>query len=495
MNVTSLFDNHLNVVLPELFMLLAISTILLVGVHYSTSEEHGYPVLVNNVCWLSIFSAFWGAMLVLNSQWEGLAFNSSLNIDGFTQSVKVVLLLAVCFCLLVSLDYIKKEQIHTFEYSLLILFSVVGSMILVSSNDLITMYLAIEMSSLCLYVLAAFKRKSPFSTEAGLKYFILGAFASGLLLFGSSLVYGFTGTTNFEEMARLFAGITSNEIPTGVIVGAFFIGSALLFKAAAAPFHVWTPDVYEGAPTSVSAFFAVVPKIAVLGLFLKLFMFSFFDLIDSWQQVIVISSILSMAIAAFTALTQRKIKRFLAYSSIGHVGYLLIGLAAGTVEGVQGLFIYTLIYIITSLNAWTFVLSTSYANRPGRALYFTDLTQLSKMNPLLAVSFTAVLFSMAGIPPLAGFCAKMYVFVSAIESSLYLLAFLGVMTSVIGAFYYLRFIKIMYFETQKGWSFFAPVSREQSVVLGATTLFIVIFFADPSFILTLSHKMALLICL
>jgi NADH-quinone oxidoreductase subunit N len=495
MNVTNLFNNHINAVLPELFMLLSVSTILLVAVHYSTSEEHNYPVLVSNVSWLSILACFMGALLVMNNPWEGVVFNSSLSIDSFTQTVKVVLLLSTAFCLLVSLDYLKKEKIHTFEYSLLILFAVVGSMILVSANDLISMYLAIEMSSLSLYVLAAFKRKSPFATEAGLKYFILGAFASGLLLFGSSIVYGFTGTTNFEEIARLFVGIDFSMVPTGVIVGSFFIAAALLFKAAAAPFHVWAPDVYEGAPTSVSTFFAVVPKIAILGLLIKIFMFSFYDLIDSWQQIIIVSSGLSMVVAAFTALTQRKIKRFLAYSSVGHVGYLLIGLASGTVEGVQGLFIYTLIYIVTSLNAWTFVLSTTYADREGRALYFTDLTQLSRINPLLAVSFTAILFSMAGIPPLAGFCAKMYVFVSAMEASLFLLAFLGVMTSVVGAFYYLRFIKIMYFETPKGWSFFRSVSREQSIVLGASTLIIVFFFLDPSFLLSLTHKMALILVL
>ena len=341
------------------------------------------------------------------------------------------------------------------------LFSIVGSMVVVSSYDLLTMYLGIEMSSLCLYALAAFTRRSAFSTEAGLKYFILGAFASGILLFGISLVLGLTGTTNYEDLAKLLVGSYQSDVmvPNGLTIGVIFIGCALLFKATAVPFHMWAPDVYEGAPTIVSTFFAVVPKIAVLGLFVRLFMYSFHDLMDSWQQVILISAALSMVVAAFTALTQRKIKRFLAYSSVGHVGYLLIGLSTGTVEGIQGLLIYTLIYVFMTLNAWTFLLSAKFNHKEGRAIYFTDLIGLAKINPLLAITFTCTLFSMAGVPPLAGFTAKMYVFFSAMEGSMYFLAILGVLTSVVGAFYYLRFIKIMYFEKMSTWTSFESHSR------------------------------------
>ena len=274
-----------------------------------------------------------------------------------------------------------------------------------------------------------------------------------------------------------------------------FVIVALLFKATAAPFHMWAPDVYEGSPTIVSTFFAVVPKIAILGLFTRLLMYSFHDLMDSWQIVILLSAILSMVVAAFTALTQRKIKRFLAYSSIGHVGYLLIGLGTGTIEGIQGLFVYTLIYVVMTLNAWTFVLSTEFRHKKGRAVYFTDLIGLGKMNPLLAITFTCTLLSMAGIPPLAGFCAKMYVFFSAMEGGMYLVAFIGVMCSVVGAFYYLRFIKIMYFEKLTNWVSFNQISREASIILGISFLFIIGLFLNPTLLLTFTHKLALLLVL
>jgi len=370
-------------------------------------------------------------------------------------------------------------------------------MVIVSSYDPLTLYLGIEMSSLCLYALAAFTRRSAFSTEAGLKYFILGAFASGILLFGISLIYGLTGTTNFEDLAKILLGAYESDLvmPKALIVGIIFVAAALLFKSTAAPFHMWAPDVYEGAPTIISAFFAVVPKVAILGLFVKLFMYSFHDLMDAWQQVILISAVLSMVVAAFTALTQRKIKRFLAYSSVGHVGYLLIGLGTGTMEGIQGLLLYTLVYIVMTLNAWTFVLSTELVGKEGRATFFTDLVGLSRMNPLLAITFTCTLLSMAGVPPLAGFLSKMYVFFSAMQGGLYLVAFIGVMCSVVGAFYYLRFIKIMYFEKPVNFPSFLSMSREQSIILGMSLIFIVALFMNPSPLLVMTHKMALQIIL
>ena len=258
---------------------------------------------------------------------------------------------------------------------------------------------------------------------------------------------------------------------------------------------MWAPDVYEGAPTIVSTFFAVVPKIAILGLFVRLFMYSFHDLINAWQQIILISAVLSMVVAAFTALTQRKIKRFLAYSSIGHVGYLLIGLGTGTIEGVQGLLLYTLIYVVMTLNAWTFVLSSEFGSKEGRAVYFTDLIGLGKINPLLAITFTCTLLSMAGVPPLAGFLSKMYVFFSAMEGGMYLVAFIGVLCSVVGAFYYLRFIKIMYFEKAGTLTSFKAMTREQSIILGMSFLFIVLLFLNPTPLLVMTHKMALTLVL
>ena len=399
-------------VFPELFLFLAISVLLLVGSSYSTSKNHGYPMLVKPVAWLTMFALFLAFLLVINNPYSyNVIFSGALIIDNFSNFVKGVLLLSSIACLAVSLDYIKNERIHAFEYSILILFAVVGMLLLVSSYDLITLYLAIEMVSLSSYVLATFKRQSAFSTEAGLKYFILGAFSSGLLLFGSSMVYGLTGTTNFGNISA-FLTLSPEEISLvsiGLVIGVLFIGMALLFKATAAPFHMWAPDVYEGAPTIVSTFFAVVPKIAILGLFLRLFMFGFYGLAIFWQQLLIICSLTSMILAALIALKQRKLKRFFAYSSVGHVGYLLIGFSTGTIEGIYAMMVYTVIYIIMTLNAWTFILSTELETK-GRSTYFTDLGYLSRINPLLAITFTMSLLSMAGVPPLAGFCAKMYVF-------------------------------------------------------------------------------------
>jgi NADH-quinone oxidoreductase subunit N len=491
-----MFENDLAIILPELFLLLGVSTLLLVGVEHSVSKIQGYPIVIKSITWMSALTCLLGLFLVINNPFQNiLLLNNMLVHDPFTNLVKGILLLTTSACLLVSFEYIKVEKLHTFEFSLLIIFSIVGSMVVVSSYDLLTLYLGIEMSSLCLYALAAFTRRSAFSTEAGLKYFILGAFASGILLFGISLIYGLTGTTNFEDLAKILVGAYESDliIANGFILGISFVGAALLFKSTAAPFHMWAPDVYEGAPTIISTFFAVVPKMAILGLFVRLFMYSFHDLANFWQQIILISSLLSIIIAAFTALTQHKIKRFLAYSSIGHVGYLLIGLGTVTVEGVQGLLLYTLIYVGMTLNVWTFVLASEYLMRKGRAVYFTDLIGIGKSNPVLAITFTCTLLSMAGVPPLAGFISKMYIFFSAMQGGVFLVALIGVLTSVVGAFYYLRFIKIIYFEKIRTFTTFKVMTREQSLILGVSFLFIVLFFIDPTPFLTLTHKMSLLI--
>ena len=480
-------------VFPELFLFVVISTLLLVGSSYSTSVSNGYPIMVKPIAWLSLYSLFLTLLLNLNNPVNSeLLFSGSLLLDDVTSFVKTVILISSAACLAVSLDYLKKERVHAFEFSVLILFTIVGTMLLISSYDLISFYLSIEMISLSSYVLASFKRQSAFSTESGLKYFLLGAFSSGLLLFGTALIYGITGSTNFGQIALFVAGLSELSLASssGLITGVVFIGVALMFKITAAPFHMWAPDVYEGAPTIVSTFFAVVPKIAILGFLLRFLVTSFYDLADFWQQLIVFSSLSSMVIASLVALRQRKLKRFFAYSSVGHVGYLLIGCSTGTVEGITSMLIYTVIYIVMTLNAWTLILSLELESH-GRGTYFTDLGYLSRINPLLAITFTMTLLSMAGVPPLAGFCAKMYVFFAAMEGSMYLLALIGVLTSVIGAFYYIRFIKIMYFEKLVSWSFFDQISREKSIILGATTLFILTFFLYPSTLMITAHQLAL----
>ncbi|CAM6002309.1 unnamed protein product [Sphagnum balticum] len=380
------------------------------------------------------------------------------------------------------------ESMHTsamtaFESIILILMSTCSMLFMISAFDLITMYLAIELQSLCFYVLAASKRNSEFSTEAGLKYFILGAFSSGILLFGCSLIYGFTGVTNLEELAKIFTTPSSNlgsKVPLAV---------GFLFKITAVPFHMWAPDVYEGSPTNITAFFSVAPKIAILANMLRVFMYSFYD--PMWQQLFVFCSVASMILGAFAALSQNKIKRLLAFSSIGHIGYLLIGFSCGTIEGIQSLLIGLFIYVFMTMNIFTVIL----ALRQNRFKYISDLGALAKTNPILAITISITMFSFAGIPPLAGFCSKFYLFFAALGCGAYLLALIGIITSVISCFYYIRLVKIMYFDTPMQTYLWVPMDREKSIILGITIFFITFFFLYPSPLFLVTHKMALSLCL
>jgi proton-translocating NADH-quinone oxidoreductase chain N len=497
MSFTQIFSNHFVAVVPELFLALAISVVLVYSVAYSTSVNFGLPVIVHITGWVSIYILFLTILLILNEPTGPLSlFYNSLIQDYFTCITKVALLSATILCILVSFGYIREEKINAFEYSILTLLAVLGMLLLISSYNLISMYLAIELQSLCLYVLAAFKKRSAFSTEAGLKYFILGALSSGILLFGSSLIYGFTGTTSFEEISKICTGLAEldNVRYNGLLIGMCFVAAGTLFKIAAVPFHMWSPDVYEGAPTVVSTFFAVVPKIALLALFLRLFLFSFYDLVNAWQYIILLCSFGSMLIGAFGALQQRKIKRLLAYSSIGHVGYLLVGVSTGTTEGIQGLLVYILLYMVMSLCIWTSLLSLSFRTKEGRVKYLTDFVGLSKVNPLLAITIALTMFSMAGVPPLAGFFSKLYVFFAAIDASLYLIVTVGVLTSCIGAYYYLRLVKVMFFEKTNIWTLYKPIDREKSLVLGVTFFCILFFFLYPNPLLITTHNMALVLC-
>jgi len=367
---------------------------------------------------------------------------------------------------------------------------------MISSYDFISMYLTIEMQSLCFYVLACSKRNSEFSTEAGLKYFILGAFSSGILLFGASLIYGFSGITNFEELTKLSY---SEHMGTGVLIGMLFIAVGFLFKLTAAPFHMWAPDVYEGAPTAVTAFFAVAPKIALFALFSRLFLYtgpfgSLGTIFFAWEKILVFCCIASMLVGAFSALSQQKIKRLLAYSSIGHVGYMIIGLICASREGIESMLVYLIIYIIMTLNVFAIVLSlrSRASGESSQVRYISDLSMLSRTHPVLAITLTLTLFSMAGVPPLAGFCGKFYVFFSALSSSMYLLAFVGIFTSVISCFYYIRLIKIMYFEKLPASVIsFQPIDQGKAFVLAITLFFLVFFIFYPSPIFLLAQKVAL----
>jgi proton-translocating NADH-quinone oxidoreductase chain N len=430
-----------------------------------------------------------------------LCYNT-LIIDHFTTCCKIGLLLSTGCTLVMSLQYFQQETVNTFESIVLILLSTCSMLFMISAYDLIAIYLAIELQSLCFYVIAASKRTSEFSTEAGLKYFLLGAFSSGILLFGCSMIYGFTGVTNLEELAKLFTGfglytslegsLTLASVGTqssGVFMGILFVAVGFLFKITAVPFHMWAPDVYEGSPTYVTAFFSIAPKIAILANMLRVFVYSFYD--PTWQQLFVFCSIASMVLGAIAGLAQNKVKRLLAYSSIGHVGYLLIGLSCGTIEGIQSLLIGLCIYVLMTINVFAIVL----ALRQNRCKYISDLSALAKTNPILAITLSVTMFSYAGIPPLAGFCSKFYLFFAALGCGAYLLALIGVVTSVISCFYYIRFVKVMYFDTPNTWILYKPMDREKSLLLAITLFIITFFFLYPSPLFLVTHQMALSLCL
>jgi NADH-quinone oxidoreductase subunit N len=388
------------------------------------------------------------ALLVLSlPEGRAVTFNGSFVVDGFARFMKILTLIGAGAAIAMSTDYMRREGIARFEYPILIVLATLGMMMMISANDLIALYMGLELQSLALYVIAAFDRDNARSSEAGLKYFVLGALSSGMLLYGSSLVYGFTGTVSFEGIAAALSAGGAKGIGIGFIFGLVFVAAGLAFKISAVPFHMWTPDVYEGSPTPVTAFFAAAPKMAAMALIIRVFIGAFPGAIGDWRQIIIFMAIASMALGAFAAIGQGNIKRLLAYSSIANMGYALVGLAAGTLDGVQGVMIYMAIYLATTLGAFACVLMM---RREGKLVEgINDLAGLSRTNPWMAFALAMFMFSLAGIPPLAGFWAKWYVFLAAVNAKLYWLAVIGVLISVIGAYYYLRLVKIMYFDEAK----------------------------------------------
>ena len=452
-------------ILPELFLSLAIMSLLMVGAFIKKSFK-----LVNL---LTIFSLIFAIILLLNQPSEIIKiFNESYIIDRLSIFMKVLTLLFCLFVLLSSKDYVKSISIDKIEYPIIILASTLGMILMISSYDLIVFYLGLELQSLGLYILSSFRRDDEKSTEAGLKYFVLSALASGLLLYGCSLIYGFTGSTNFEVISANLDG--SN---TGAVFGIVFIIVGLAFKVSAVPFHMWTPDVYEGSPTSVTSFFALVPKIAALSVFIRFMYVPFINVINQWQIIIVFLSIASMILGAVAAIGQNNIKRLMAYSSIGHMGYALAGLAAGTNAGIQSTIIYLTIYLVMNLGAFGCIFMMKREN----VFYenINELSGLSKNHPVLSLSFLIILFSLAGIPPLAGFFAKFYVFMSVIEVKMYALAVIGLVTTVVSAFYYLRIIKVIYFDKPKK-PFEKCYDWGLKISLILSSILILIYFVHPS---------------
>ncbi len=454
--------------LPEILLAAAAMALLVLGAF----RGEGSTRLVS---WLAILALIAVLGVALGGGPERrVGFYGMFVTDAFALFMKSLVLTGSAVTILIGMRYNEQQGIARFEFPVLVMLATTGMMVMISANDLITLYVGLELQNLALYVVASFDRDSPRSSEAGLKYFVLGGLSSGMLLYGLSLVYGFAGTTAFADLARVLAG--GAPVSPGLIVGLVFIIAGLAFKTSAVPFHMWTPDVYEGAPTPVSMFFAVAPKMAALALFIRLMIAPFGPLVGEWRQVIVFLSIASMVLGSFAAIAQPNIKRLMAYSSIGHVGYALIGLAAGTAAGIRGVLVYLAIYLFMNVGTWAVILCM---RRQGRMLdQIGDLAGLSRTQPGLALALAIFMFSLAGIPPAAGFFAKLYIFLAAIDAKLTGLAVIGVVTSVVGAFYYLRVVKVMYFDEPVA-SFDSPISGELKGVLLVTALVTLFFFLLP----------------
>jgi NADH-quinone oxidoreductase subunit N len=418
--------------------------------------------------------AFVLAALLVMSTVSGVGYRGQFTSDAFSSFVKLLVLVASALSVVMSLDYNEHENLRRFEFPVLVLYATVGMMLMASATNLMTLYLGVELMSLSIYVLAAFARDELRSSEAGLKYFILGSLASGLLLYGISLVYGFSGSMSFDKLSAALADPAQSS--TGLVVGIVFIVAGMAFKISAVPFHMWTPDVYEGAPTPVTALMGTAPKVAAMALLVRAMVSPFGHMLMQWQQLIVLVSIASMLLGALAAIGQHNIKRLMAYSSIGHVGYMLIGLAAGTPAGVRGVLIYLITYVF--MNAGTFACIIAMRRR-GRMLEgISDLSGLARTDPALALALAIFMFSMAGIPPLAGFWGKYFIFTAAVQSGMWTLAVIGVLTSVIGAFYYIRIVKVMYFDAPVEAFDARPASL--SFVAAGSGLFTVFFFVIPA---------------
>src|ERR1700744_2971299 len=452
--------------LPELVLALGAMLLLMIGAF--RGQQTTALVTGLAICLLIVV----GVLELTLPAGNLVSFGASFIVDSFARFLKITALIGSVATLILSQEFLSDPSRRIFEYAILVLLSTLGMMVLISAGDLITLYLGLELMSLALYVVATSHRDNPKSNEAGLKYFVLGALSSGMLLYGASLVYGFTGTVSFAGIA---ATVTTGSV--GIVFGLVFLLAGLCFKVSAVPFHMWTPDVYEGAPTPVTAFFASAPKVAALAVFTRVALTAFPGIVAQWQQIVVFVAIASMVLGSFAAIGQTNIKRLMAYSSIGHMGFALVGLASGTVEGAQGVLVYVAIYVAMTLGSFSIILAMK---RNGLHVEnISDFAGLSRTNPLLAFFFAMLLFSLAGIPPLAGFFAKWYVFVAAIKANLFTLAVVGVLSSVVGGYYYLTIGKTMYFGEPAGQV--DPVRVEVKTVMAVFGLFNILFalFAGP----------------
>ncbi|CAN1562319.1 NuoN NADH,ubiquinone oxidoreductase subunit 2 (chain N) [Rhabdaerophilaceae bacterium] len=453
--------------LPEILLAIVSLVLVLIGAF----RGDGAKSLIDKIAIGALILA--GLLLIDQSPGRVATFNDAFVVDSFARVMKVLTLIGAVAAIIMSQRFLVEEKIARFEYTILILLSTIGMMMMCSANELISLYLGVELQSLALYVIAALHRDNEKSAEAGLKYFVLGALSSGMLLYGMSLVYGFTGSVTFPAIAKAVAA----QGGAGVVFGLVFIISGLAFKMSVVPFHMWTPDVYEGAPTPVASFFATAPKMAAVAMTVRVLIDGFLPVMKDWQPIIAFAAIASMGLGAFAAIGQSNIKRLMAYSSIGNMGYALVGLAAGSLAGVEGIVIFMAIYLVMTLGVFAVILAMQTGGK--RVEQIADLAGAARTSPGLAFVMAALLFSLIGIPPLAGFFGKFYVFAAAIEAKLFALAVIGIVASVVSAFYYLRIIKVMYFDEPA--PTLAPVTLELRTVMWLSAGFVTLFaiFAGP----------------
>ena len=475
-------SNILNIIFfPEIALTILTLVLLLVGLF---QKENSFK----NICNLSSISLIFILVLIfLNKELTFLSYSYFFINSPFIQFFKILIIIGSFSSIVISKNFFIESKLIRFEIPILILFSSIGMMVLISSNDLISMYLGIELQSLSLYVMATINKNSLKSSESGVKYFVLGALSSGILLYGCSLIYGFSGSTNFLEIQNNLSSL--DHLNLGLVFGLFFVLAGLAFKVSAVPFHMWTPDVYEGAPTSITAFFSIVPKVSGVALIYRFCLEPFNNFYSEWSQIIIFLSIASMFLGAIAAISQSSIKRLLAYSSIGHVGYILIGLAAANAAGIKGVVIYMILYVIMNIAIFAIILSLKLNNEFTEKI--EEFTGLSKHKPLVALSIAIIFLSMAGIPPFAGFFGKFYIFIAALEANLILLAVLGVISSVISAFYYLRIIKIMFFDNNDNANFQFKISSQSFFVLIISMVFITFFIFYPSLLTSLGSYISI----
>ena len=468
------------ILFPEIFLSISTLILLLIGLF---QKENSFRYISNLSVVVLIFISF---LILFENGFSINNYEYFFTNSSFIKYFKFLVILGSAATIIISKNFFIESKLSSFEIPILILFSSLGMMVLISSNDLISMYLGIELQSLALYVVAAIKRDSLQSSESGVKYFVLGALSSGILLYGCSLIYGFAGSTNFDEIQNNLSSL--NNLNLGLIFGLVFVLTGLAFKVSAVPFHMWSPDVYEGAPTSITAFFAIVPKVAAIALIYRFCLEPFGNFYSEWSQIIIFLSIASMFLGAIAAISQTNIKRLLAYSSIGHVGYVLVGLASANISGIKGVIIYMTIYVIMNIAVFSIILSLKIRSKYIDQI--NELSGLSKDKPMVALSLAIVMLSMAGIPPFAGFFGKFYIFIAALNADLILLAVLGVLSSVISAFYYLRIIKVMYFDENEEFNIQFIISTKSKLILIISMIFISLFIFYPSLLTSISSVIA-----